>query len=77
MSQTSLRSYSLKQEEDLLDEEGVNFGGYEVHVDTKYKMNEKVDKEAAEEIDSQKSERIYTHFLPVTDFLSQPYIPNL
>lgn len=60
-SQISPLSYSPKQEEDLLEEEKVNFSNHEVHVDTKNKMNEKVDRETAEEIDSQKSENIHSY----------------
>lgn len=33
----------------------------------KYKVNQKADREAAEEIDSWKRERIYTHILPLRD----------
>lgn len=36
-------------------------------VNAKYKVNEKVSREAAEEIDSQKRERIYTSVLPLRD----------
>jgi len=45
----------------------MNVGSYEVLLNAKYKVNEKVDREAAEITDLRKRDGIWTPILPLRD----------